>query len=599
VSNDPEIYKPVNLSAIKVTPRPIPTGTPSWTIPASSPPAGTTTLSDTNTDALTHAFVVNAANAPIRVPFLDKGIYDGREQLNTRVLDIDLEALTTQTVGTDYWLSADLDRDAEGIVYAFREDAVREDEIVRPRHPSGTVAVCSATIPGTGTNPVRFAIETNANCRMRVQPGTAVQDPPLTDKRISLKPIDFIGDPERRPYGFRLRTSSLTADGEPAPVDFSGNNLARKVGMTFVTDNSVYIMGDFNLHSTTGQRGGIVEEFEDTLLKDVPLANYLDAFYNRADLNTDTFANLERDHWRPVEILADANSILSGSFLDGAVEDGFLRARPAAQGGDPDTTSYMNQNRPIIIGADLPPGRVIRERVTAGNNLPVWIDRNGTYYVDPPGTGTFYSFYDTTSGYRLDPDEAGCNNSTNLCWQSFARNDAAKTHQNPYRRQNVQTASDTFVNAVFVSGIVPKRRQQGYGGLHNYPRLLEYWSGQDLYIAGAFFQLNFATAATGPYEQDAWEEGQDPTASEPIGYYEAPIRRWGYDVALLYVPPAPAARRFVFFGAPRNEYYREVPGDDPYTLNLRCARDAAGGLPTDREGNLLLTRELCPLPGRA
>jgi hypothetical protein len=265
----------------------------------------------------------------------------------------------------------------------------------------------------------------------------------------------------------------------------------------------------------------------------------------------------------------------------------------------------MNQNRPIITGADLPANQVIHEQ-GSNTSSPVWLDRNGTYYVDPrfPRTGTsFFRFHDVTNGYRLDPDDGGnqggCNTTTNLCWQSFARNNTERSHQNPYRRQNVQTASDTFVNAVFVSGIVPKRPQQGYGGLHNYPRLLEYWSGQNLYIAGAFFQLNFATAATGPYEQDAWEEGQDPTASEPIGYYEAPNRRWGYDVGLLYVPPAPAARRFVFFGAPRSEYYREVPADDPYTLNLRCARDADGGLPTDRNGNPLLTQDLCPLPGRA
>ena len=550
---------------------------------------------------MTHAFIVNAGNTPIRVPFLDKGIYNGREQLNTRVLDIDLEALTTQTVGTDYWLSANLDRQAEGIVYAFREDAVREDEIVRPKNASGTVdaAYCSQT---TGSNPRRFRIETEASCRMQVLPGSggAVQDPPLTDdKRISLKPVDFIPDPERRPHGFRLRTAS----GNPA--DFSGTNLARKVGMTLVTDNSVYVMGNFNLHSTNGLQSGIIEEFRDTpLLKDVALGpGYIDAFYSRATLNTDTFANLARDHWRPVEILSDAISVLSGTFRDGAIEDGFLNPAPTTAGvnaGTTSTTSYMNQNRPIFRAAVFPAGLakngVVRENGdnTTTASAPIYIDRNGTYYVTHTKTSIvptstpkpFYGVYDVATG------GGRCSVATQVdCWLWF-------TTGIINRDNNIRPAdtTPTFVNAVFVSGIVPSRFRQPYGGLHNYPRLIEYWktgpnTGDpdiDLHIAGAFLQLNFSTAATAPHEQIAWEENEQTDGPDDsdirdrytstTGYYKPPNRRWGYDVGLLYVPPAPAARRFATFGAPRSEYYRELPADDPYVVNLRCAKDKNGDL---------------------
>jgi hypothetical protein len=160
------------------------------------------------------------------------------------------------------------------------------------------------------------------------------------------------------------------------------------------------------------------------------------------------------------------------------------------------------------------------------------------------------------------------------------------------RRRNLQAADPdgTVVNAVFVSGIVPNRPRQVYGGLHNYPRFLEYWrqgtTPVDVTIAGAFIQLNFSTASTAPYEQVAWESGEDPndttkfptTSNAFIEYYQPPNRRWGYDVGLLYVPPAPAARRFVTFGAPRSEYYRELPADDPYVVNLRCAKNANGDL---------------------
>jgi hypothetical protein len=320
--------------------------------------------------------------------------------------------------------------------------------------------------------------------------------------------------------------------------------------MTFVTDNSVYIQGNFNPHSPTGQVTDIIEEFTQTLY-DKPLAAAFGApFYNdRTTLNTASFATLTQDHWRPVEILADAITLLSSSFRDGSVEDGFIKAIPAA------TTlpgsSYTNQNRPALT-ADEP--NWVRESTVAGS--PVWIDRNGTYYrnnVDTaPAIRPFYDVYNA-------PDQ----------WVEFTNN--------AERRRNLQSASRTFVNATFISGLVPQRPQQGYGGLHNFVRFLEDWKDTvELFISGSFIQLNFSTNATGPFEHDAWQPDQDPKAATLIDYYRAPQRRWGYDVALLYVPPAPAARRFVNIGAPRSEYYRELPADDPYIANLRCAQQEDG-----------------------
>jgi hypothetical protein len=61
-------------------------------------------------------------------------------------------------------------------------------------------------------------------------------------------------------------------------------------------------------------------------------------------------------------------------------------------------------------------------------------------------------------------------------------------------------------------------------------------------------------------------------------------------VGLLYLPPAPAARRFVTIGSPRSEYYREIAADDPYIINLRCAKD--------KDGRLILSG-LCPVSSKA
>lgn len=556
VVQDPAAPNPRNgLDLIAAEPK-LESDLTKWTLPVKA--LTTTALATTNVDDPTKAFQIDyvdstGATKSLRVPFLDKALLDGREQLNVRVLDMDVELLTTEKVKTgttpDYWLTADRDKQAEGVLFAFREDAVREDEIVRPQN--STASDCTGMTTGLT---VGLRIETVDQCQMRVTSGLVGQDPPLTAQGISIKPVDFIADPERRPHGFRLRTFS------GAPADFSGTSYARKVGMTFVTDNAVYIQGDFNLHTEDGTASKILEEFTQTLWNDnVAFGN---PFYNsrtKAGLNTAKFAVLEVDHWRPVELLSDAITILSKDFKDGAVEDGFRLARPNTEGGG--TSSYMNQNRPTVTTTKA----LVRSQIDTGTidaattkpntvpatvNAPPFVDRNGSYFY---GTDPFYTEFNTDAR-----------------WTNF---DTAEGE----RRRNLQKPSGrAFVNATFVSGIVPKRAQQSYGGLHNYPRFIEDWDDRSLFISGSFIQLNFSTGSTGPYEQDAWEADTTPNNDQVIGYYNAPIRRWGYDVGLLYVPPAPAARRFVTIGAPRSEYYRELPADDPYVINLRCAKDKDG-----------------------
>ncbi len=80
-------------------------------------------------------------------------------------------------------------------------------------------------------------------------------------------------------------------------------------------------------------------------------------------------------------------------------------------------------------------------------------------------------------------------------------------------------ASDTEVNSAFISGIVPTPDGGGNysGGLENYPRLNEKWSGKDLKIRGSFVELWLSQIAKGE-----WRYGS------PV--YEAPYRDWDYDI---------------------------------------------------------------------
>ena len=77
-------------------------------------------------------------------------------------------------------------------------------------------------------------------------------------------------------------------------------------------------------------------------------------------------------------------------------------------------------------------------------------------------------------------------------------------------------ATPTTFNSAFVAGIDTTTTGQYNGGLENYPRLHENWTGTTLSIKGSFVALWDSTVATGP-----WVYGGS--------YYTAPNRNWAYD----------------------------------------------------------------------
>ena len=313
--------------------------------------------------------------------------------------------------------------------------------------------------------------------------------------------------------------------------------------MTFISDNPVYIVADncaFNLHSTnsvtstptcSNPNNNRIEEFT-TLLND----NW-NNFYTRNDLNT-SFARAG-DTWRPAEIISDAVTILSPNFVDGSIAEGIRRDDVSG------TSSYRSLNAP-----DNGNQPWLREDSSGSTSndvnhaSPIRISRNGF-----PQYGT--------AGTRYGRDDT----------RTYLNFTNGKPLINP--------SNNVRVNATIISGLVPSRAEQSYGGFHNFPRFIENWnpgSRRNVYISGAFVQLNFSTSATAPFDQDSWEPGNAAQNQERIPYYGAPGRLWGYDVGLQYAPPPPAAERFVTPSNTRSEFYRELPLDDSYVLNLRCAQ---------------------------
>ena len=455
--------------------------------------------------------------ADVSVAFKDAGMMDGRQLMNVRVLDMNMDLFRQM-----------LPAEQAAIIYAFREDTVREDSIVRPKSLAATAAACTT----------RDADVQTAACFMNAGDVNVFEsiDPPLAANGQSIKPVDYYADPDRRPYGFRLRNGEELGRSNTANVDES---------LSFVSDNPVYIMGDFNLHQNAA--GTRLEEFRGGDLLNT--ANY-NNFYGRGqnpNLVDADFGTSANDRWRPTEVLADGVTILSNDFCDGSLRDlfdfskggvGGLTALDTKYGCDTSFTSYTNfprldQSNAVDWQLENP----------FDENSPVAISPNGNPLIDVGGIPEDYS----GTYWNIDRN----------------RKDSI-----------IEPTEETTVNAVMYSASVPSRLNQSYGGLHNFPRLLEDWNRDDdpetLSISGAFFQLGFSTSATAPYDQEIWEPTAappaDPTATHE--YYDPAFRSWGYDVALQKNPPASVAKEFISNSALVSEFYAEPPIDDPYMAQL-------------------------------
>ena len=382
-NNNLEDAGEAGVSSIALAPRAI----ADWKLPTSS-------VAGPSLD--TESMQILVGSSLKEVSLLDKAMFDGREHMSIRVLDFDVDKLSTvantNPDGSDQWIPK-----VDGIVYAYREDAVREDAIVRPKDSTTSWTDCDtwAEVYTNGSG-APYGVTTPSgqrNCRLKkTATFPFLQDPPLMDgSKISTKPIDFYPDPERRPYGFRLVNGSTLHRAN-----------AVQSGMTFISDNLVYIKGDFNIHTASSFNPTItdactsfIEEFTQRLIGNdcTKTATY---YYDGRTTSNGNFANPDvpspdtasSDKWRPVEIIGDAVGVLSRTFNDGNIEDAFTLARKPANEIGYGLSSYQNQNRLKIMqvsGASSNPLPVApyynssdwRHTDTADTTTPILINRNG------------------------------------------------------------------------------------------------------------------------------------------------------------------------------------------------------------------------------
>jgi hypothetical protein len=641
------VFPVADLSVGEVAgkPRELPGGfdlkgvTESWKLPFSTNVLGTSgnnaNVPTNIIEAPTFLSGTRIVNTPVAVPFLDKAFFDGRQLMLARTLDLDVGMMRSDKAKLDGERKEPL-MPMSGIVYAFREDAVREDAIARQ--------------PGARMNARNPAAPTD--------PDTA------TYNGVSIKPVDYLPDPERRIHGFRLKNArQVKRDKGYESGSFASADNYR--GLSLFTDQPLYVQGDVNRHQTGDDDtiGSPLEEFKgtDALIRGRGFSEA--KFYNRggggASGEKDTrFANIKEDRWRPTELLADSISIISDNFCDGSISDYFLSYDNAdsekgfqrhpqknsvtndfqrniyqdSDSGFQNTglygglgcrsdnkgfTSFKNSNLPTS-GLPTVSGKTgrydwLRENpnVTSYNAAligtyedttmpagdyatPVKISRSGLPLLSQPmGLPTSIPFNVSNIDQKInaqgtihayaDPNSAESN------VRSMAFNPIGKDgNRKLIQAKSLRNGDATNINSIVVSGIVPSQPGNTYGGLHNFPRFIEDW-GNDadtlLDYAGSFLQLSFSNYSTAPFEMEGWEyneggalEPELEATAERIAYYGPPARLWGYDVALQLAPAGPAASRFVIVKTPRNEFYSEPQINDPYIQNL-CSVAKANNVP--------------------
>jgi hypothetical protein len=138
--------------------------------------------------------------------------------------------------------------------------------------------------------------------------------------------------------------------------------------------------------------------------------------------------------------------------------------------------------------------------------------------------------------YNCPPSALGTTNTTGTLPASFAADaiTVLSTNWSDARSSNVlssRVGGNTTVNAAFLTGIVATTSSSDSGGVENFPRFLEDWTGYTLTYNGSMVAMYYSRIATG-----AWTGIGDPP-----GIYNPPNRNWSLDQNYQYsdkLPPA-------------------------------------------------------------
>jgi hypothetical protein len=193
------------------------------------------------------------------------------------------------------------------------------------------------------------------------------------------------------------------------------------------------------------------------------------------------------------------------------------------------TILYVADRRPLT-GTQLPSVRLVNgAQLPANNNLGFSVATPNPLYVlgnyntqTSAGSATGTNTYEVPAALMSD----------SLTVLSSHWSDASS--YTAYAQQSSFQAVDDTINAAIVTGTVASTDATGTGfsgGVHNLPRLLENWSGANLYLDTSILRLWSSNMATNQFRNPY---GFSPSPANP--YYNPPTRHYTFD--LNYLNPA-------------------------------------------------------------
>lgn len=172
----------------------------------------------------------------------------------------------------------------------------------------------------------------------------------------------------------------------------------------------------------------------------------------------------------------------------------------------------------LLNGSRLPDGTQSdspQAGLTIISQNPVYVVGDYNTGGSPPvNSGTDLSAANAVAGYTVQPAAIMADAVTVVSANWVSGN------YNAVSNYNARDASNTTINAALISGIVASNGSAYSGGVENYIRLQEDWSGKRLTYYGSIINLYESRQATAPWQNTGI-------------YYNAPARNWHFDVNFL------------------------------------------------------------------
>lgn len=249
----------------------------------------------------------------------------------------------------------------------------------------------------------------------------------------------------------------------------------------------------------------------------------------------------------PNHVDDEGNLVFSGllhpsSFYNGGI---YIRMPEQTGGGRADMVrpAITEWAVDLFNGERVPNPNYLRSASADAPAYGMTLATNGALYVTgnfnvPDGLGT--------SSEPADPNRFGHHEGAEAAVALAA--DAVTILSTDFDRSNSRQelnqrrAGNTHISAAIISGVVRGTGNQYSGGVENFPRFLENWSGRTATMRGAFISLFDSEVNTG-----SWRYGGR--------IYEAPARNWGYNTAFLTETRPPIFRSLRGY---RRVYFEEL-----------------------------------------